>query len=703
MTTSAETPRQSNGKAEIPRKVYNGKPAGPLIIPPGETHQPGNHECEVCHRHVAPVGRRKRGKGTCKCTYYKRCTTWIDVLQSEFALKQWDRRMVAYGMGQRPDLVLAAAASDPNDVSEKSTLQSISGAAIEHAKGSAAANIGTGLHKLTERMDRGETLGYVPEPYPADLAAYERCIKDAGIEWVDIESFRVHDLFKVGGTTDRIGWLNGKLYIFDLKGLALTTPLPTPTGWTTMGTVQVGDQVFDEAGQMCNVIAKSQTKRIGTYTVSFDDGTNVVCDSEHVWWTTTQLERKNAWVHNTVAVPQPRPIAEIISTLEYRGVNNHCVPVAKSLQLPSIELPIDPYLLGCWLGDGDRDCGRITKTDDLFEVLESDGHTLGTRRADKRSAITVYRVILGLRTGLRLSNLLGHKHIPDIYFRASHEQRLRLLQGLMDTDGCWNVAHRRAVFSNADKALAHQVRDLLVTLGQRPTLSEFNTSVGGFTRRVSTAYAVEFLPVGIEPFRLPRKAAKVTAQKPVNPVYAKRRMIVSIEPGPDVETACIAVDSPSHVYLCGESMIPTHNTSPKENPLSYPHGPSMQLAMYAHSVPYVYPGDYRTKDVDQVDLRTAYIINMPAGGGRCELRPINIEKGWAACRLAFDVWAWRDTKDLIIDPSKVVDTPTFLQRSARATTESELRQLWIEAVSSCCLTEQLRQAILARVEEVKGA
>src|SRR5258707_590187 len=96
---------QARQPGAIPRRWYNGKEAGPLVIPPDKTLVPGDFECEMCHRMVAP----KRGaprKGTCSCTYYRRTTTFIDVLQDEFALKKWDRRMVAYGMSQRPDLVL---------------------------------------------------------------------------------------------------------------------------------------------------------------------------------------------------------------------------------------------------------------------------------------------------------------------------------------------------------------------------------------------------------------------------------------------------------------------------------------------------------------------------------------------------------------------------------------------------------------------
>lgn len=217
MTSSPQWQNQ-----QIPRHPRWG---GPLVIPPDATHKPGEHQCPSCRRMVAPNRGKsgkpvKTGKGTCKCEYYKRATNFIDVIQDEFKLKQWDRRMVAYGMSQRPDLVLSATTvmfgddGKPDEAGNRK-LQQIADDAKDYAKAGAAATTGTSLHTLTEWMDTGRDLGYVPEPYPADLKAYAEATKD--IEWVDVESFRVFDDWKVAGTTDRIGWYKGRLRIFDIK------------------------------------------------------------------------------------------------------------------------------------------------------------------------------------------------------------------------------------------------------------------------------------------------------------------------------------------------------------------------------------------------------------------------------------------------------------------------------------------------------
>lgn len=151
---------------------------------------------------------------------YRRCTTFVGCLEDTYNLMAWKNRKVAYGMGQRKDLVLAAAAADPED---KRKLGEIADAAVEHAQASAAATTGTALHSLTERIDRGQELGYVPAEYQADIDAYREATKD--IEWLQIETFRVHDKWQIAGTADRIGKdKHGNVMIYDLKTGSIDFP-----------------------------------------------------------------------------------------------------------------------------------------------------------------------------------------------------------------------------------------------------------------------------------------------------------------------------------------------------------------------------------------------------------------------------------------------------------------------------------------------
>lgn len=150
---------------------------------------------------------------------YRRCTTFVGCLDDMNGLMKWTARQVAYGMGQRNDLVLAAAAADPGD---KKTLHDIAEKAKEAAKSSAAADIGTALHSFTERIDRGQPLGPVPAEYQADLDAYREATKN--IEFLGIETFRVHDEWQIAGTADRIGLWHGRPTIMDIKTGSIDYP-----------------------------------------------------------------------------------------------------------------------------------------------------------------------------------------------------------------------------------------------------------------------------------------------------------------------------------------------------------------------------------------------------------------------------------------------------------------------------------------------
>jgi len=157
------------------------------------------------------------GKG--KRIPYRRTTTFVGCLDDQSGLMRWLENQVAFGMGQRSDLVLAAAATDPGD---KKALRSIAEAAKEAAAASAAATRGTALHALTERIDRGQPLGVIPAEFEADIEAYRTAT--AGIEFIGIETFRVHDEWTVAGTADRIGMLNGRPVIMDIKTGSIDYP-----------------------------------------------------------------------------------------------------------------------------------------------------------------------------------------------------------------------------------------------------------------------------------------------------------------------------------------------------------------------------------------------------------------------------------------------------------------------------------------------
>jgi hypothetical protein len=146
-----------------------------------------------------------------KAKAYTRCTTYVSALEDTYNLGLWQQRMVALGLADRPDLLLAVSAHRD----DKDRLNKICDDAREAAKASAAATTGTALHSLVERMDRGLPLGAVPAAYAADLKAYERAT--SVLEHVHIEELMVLDELKIAGTPDRLALHEERLKVADVK------------------------------------------------------------------------------------------------------------------------------------------------------------------------------------------------------------------------------------------------------------------------------------------------------------------------------------------------------------------------------------------------------------------------------------------------------------------------------------------------------
>ncbi|MGH9058860.1 MAG: AAA family ATPase, partial [Acidimicrobiales bacterium] len=356
------------------------------------------------------------------------------------------------------------------------------------------------------------------------------------------------------------------------KALALDTPLPTPTGWTTMGEIQVGDLLLDDAGLPCRVLSTSPVfTDHECFAVAFDDGEVLVADADHQWVTYSLAERsrkgeealarrraRRAEVRGalyqpwrephgpTPRTPSVRTTQQIAGSLMIGNEHNHAVAMAEPLDLPEADLLIDPYVLGAWLGDGASADGRLYGVDEeVFAAVAGAGYVV------TRHAVPLNRGVLGLRVQLRQLGLLGNKHVPAAYLRASATQRLALVQGLMDTDGTVDV-RGGCEFTTTRQALAQGMVELLVSLGTRARITEGRAVLGG--KDCGAKYRVHFSP----PTRVFRVARKALRQKQTAPRW---RHIVDAWAIAPVPVRCVMVDSPSHLYLAGRRMVPTHNTT----------------------------------------------------------------------------------------------------------------------------------------------
>jgi deoxycytidine triphosphate deaminase len=377
------------------------------------------------------------------------------------------------------------------------------------------------------------------------------------------EAFILHPgEFVLGSSLERIGIPPDLAARLEGKALALDTAVPTPLGWRAMGELGVGDYVFDERGFPCVVLAATEAM-LGRpcHRIVFSDGSVIVADAHHQWQTCTkagrQHGRKRAALVTTVEIAQ-----SLYAGDEY----NHQVALTGPVQYPRRPLPIDPYVLGVWLGDGTSAASEITCADDaILEEIRRVGYAVERRagRFHYRIGGTGHTRDLGtgqfvgndsLSSALRNLNLLGNKHAPPEYLVGSETQRSALLQGLMDSDG-YVDAVGRCEFSSKLECLADAVLELAAGLGFRPIKSKARATLYGID--CGPRYRVKFTPHRAV-FRLPRKLER---QRLAAGRHHRFRAIVDAQEIDSVPVRCIQVSAPSGLFLVGRTFIPTHNSS----------------------------------------------------------------------------------------------------------------------------------------------
>jgi deoxycytidine triphosphate deaminase len=367
--------------------------------------------------------------------------------------------------------------------------------------------------------------------------------------------------FVLGSTLEQVGIPPDLAARLEGKALALDTPVPTPVGWRTMEQLKVGDQVFDERGLPCAVLGATEVM-LGRpcRQVVFSDGSVVVADDQHLWQTCTKSGRWHGKHRTGLATTD-----QIAHSLLVGDELNHQVALSGPAQYPQRPLPIDPYVLGAWLGDGTSTKAEITCADVLIlEEIQKAGYAV-----ERRAGVYQYRIggtghtrdsLTGryvrndsLSSALRNLNLLGNKHVPRDYLLANEPQRVALLQGLMDTDGYVDTVGR-CEFAATRECLADAVVELAASLGLRPVKSKKRATLNGIDH--GPVYLVKFSPHRAV-FRLPRKLHR----QRLAGRHHLFRAIVDVRDTESVPVRCIQVSASSGQFLVGRTFIPTHNSS----------------------------------------------------------------------------------------------------------------------------------------------
>jgi replicative DNA helicase len=352
------------------------------------------------------------------------------------------------------------------------------------------------------------------------------------------------------------------------KAQPLSAKVHTPFGWTTMGAIREGDLVTGASGKPVRVKRVFERGELPVFRVTMADGGSTLCCDEHLWFTRTRVDRRYGGSGSV------KPLSEIRATLTRceSGGLNHSVAYVKPIEYePSaLPLPIHPYLMGAYIGDGCNDWVICNPEPDVQQKFISllpesdegwvaeDGITLHVRRRQRSKQPTQFAAAIR-EVGLS-GTVAETKFIPPQYLAASVEDRLELLRGLCDTDGYVPHTSKNIEYSTASERLAQQIQLLVRGLGGRISCNVKQTTYSYLGKKLagqpSYRMVFGFSAGGIVPVSSKKHLAKWDS----SPVRISDRFIKTVTPEGVQECRCIELESSDHLYVTDDYIV-THNTA----------------------------------------------------------------------------------------------------------------------------------------------
>ncbi len=354
------------------------------------------------------------------------------------------------------------------------------------------------------------------------------------------------------------------------KAQPLDARVRTRGGWTTMGELAVGDALASVDGRPSIVTGVFPQGIKQVFRVSFSDGRAAECCAEHLWKVSCRHWK----------APRVLETRELMRLLERKRYRNRVWIERATGDFGHFDpLPVDPWVLGCLLGDGGlTGTGSVRFSTADTEILAAMDARLGEDLTVTHAGAYDYRIVrkdrgrvkgfCGIQPnplrlaleGLRLSGLSSdQKFIPPLYLEAPREARLDLLRGLLDTDG-WVESWGSVRFSTSSARLARDVTELVRSLGGWCSVMQKQPHA-----TTATGLRVPGLPAYVchishpQPRTLFLLSAKQT-RAPAAWSRQKRLTVSSIEPTREAPCQCISVSHPDRLYITDEDVV-THNTA----------------------------------------------------------------------------------------------------------------------------------------------
>lgn len=340
----------------------------------------------------------------------------------------------------------------------------------------------------------------------------------------------------------------GKEQPYDAKVL-------TPTGFVDIGSLKVGDTICGANGTNQEVLAIFEQGIKDVYKIHLEDGTSAECGLEHLWRASIRRGHTPFKDYGTYSFKQ------IMWAMD--NGYNVCLPYCKPIQFESEDLPIGAYTLGAYLGDGhspkrgNPQLSCHSDNIDIVERIKSEGYDIS-----KIPSHTIDYIISGRDINTHLKELGLHqkkcheKFIPEIYKKSSVEDRLNIIQGLLDTDGC--VTNQGiVVFATSSIRLANDLMWVCRSLGGRCSMKAYTPKYvyNGEKRVGRVSYHIR---INMPPqYKIVHTAKKAERYKHKH--FQRRHSVVSYELVGKKQCRCILVSNPDHLYITDDFIV-THNT-----------------------------------------------------------------------------------------------------------------------------------------------
>lgn len=323
-------------------------------------------------------------------------------------------------------------------------------------------------------------------------------------------------------------------------------PTPTENGYTKMGDIKLGDYVFDRSGNPTQVIGIFEQDEKEVYKVTFQDGRVAYCCKEHLW--TVKTHKNGSW--KTMQLQDMIKDFKRISTRKSKHNKKdpydykYYIPTCEAVNYPHKNVPIDPWVVGCFIGSGCCTNKKLTISSDNDDIPIRIANIYGFNVKKNKSN---YNYIFYHKNGKYVSTeeffkeipeLIGcysrDKHIPNIYMVNDVETRQAVLRGLLDANK--SISHENRKYN---------IRYVSISLTLLKNIRWLSNSLGFSTKSIVT---------NKNKYEIKLQAGLITKQN-----YFNDLLIKDISYSHTEKCRCIMVDNPEHLYLT-EDFIVTHNT-----------------------------------------------------------------------------------------------------------------------------------------------